>query len=235
MLATITEVLTQSNNERKITSSYHKLQKRRDRKQKKKERKKKLRQQPIPLSDYSSSDDNDLSYSDIDPTSPQEPRTMINDSNQSPISPEHCRTLEQDYTPQSPTTNDSTPDTKSPTKALPYMNEEKSQSLSSSTTVATSKTELTELSTLTNDDGWKTISSSKSTASTINHLQCAKSPKQPSNHIYNKDSPNYNKYDPEGTIMRRSNRIHKKLSQDEQNKDHPSSRTRSSKKGGRKE
>jgi hypothetical protein len=80
MLATITKVLTQSNNERNITSSYCKLQKWRDKKLKKEERKKKARQKPILLSDYSSSDDNDLSYSNIEPTSPQESRNNIDDS-----------------------------------------------------------------------------------------------------------------------------------------------------------
>ncbi len=115
------------------------------------------------------------------------------------------------------------------------MNGSKSVSLSSAKTVSTSKTELTELTNTTDDDGWKTISPTKPKESKINHLKCVTSPTSSPNQVYNKNSPNYNQYDPEGTIVRRSNRILQKSSQEEMNKDHLSSRTRSSKKGGQKE
>jgi hypothetical protein len=224
MLATITEVLTKSNNEHNLSSSYCKLQKQRDKKlRKKKEKKKKSRQKPIPLSDYSSSDDNDLSYSDIDTSSPQDRSNTSSEPNHSPISPDHCRTLVRDFTPPTLNSNDFPSHCTSPLELTTDANESNKQSQSSSKTVSTSKTEATDLSTVTNDEGWKTIPTSQSKATKINHLKCVQSPPTAKKKIYNKDSPNYNHYDPTGEFTQRRSARLQGNSSSTAKKDHPHS------------
>jgi hypothetical protein len=224
MLATITEVLTRSNNEHNLSSSYRKLQKRRDKKlQKKKDKKKKTRQKPIPLSEFSSSDDNDLSYSDIDLSSPTEKSSISKGQNHSTVTSNHCRTLEQDFTPSFSNNTDPPSPFSTSLELSTGDNNCKSQSHSSSKTVSTSKTESTDLSTLTNDDGWKTIPTTQSTVNKINHMKCVKSPPTSKGKIYNKDSPNYNHYDPTGEFTQRRSARLQGISSSSTVPDHPHS------------
>jgi hypothetical protein len=113
MLATITEVLTKSNADNGITSSYRKLQKRRDKKIKRKEKRREARNKPISLLDYLSQNDNDLSYSDID-TTPIKENVSTNNENMTGKTTAHCQTLENDYTPTSPSSVSSSPRSNSP-------------------------------------------------------------------------------------------------------------------------
>jgi hypothetical protein len=108
MLTTITEVLTKSQGDNGVTSSYRKLKKKRDKKLKRKEKKREARNKPISLPDYSSHDDNDLSYSDIDMT-PIKENVTTNDENMPATNTAHCQTLDNDYTPQSPDSAPSPP------------------------------------------------------------------------------------------------------------------------------
>jgi hypothetical protein len=80
-------------------------------------------------------------------------------------------------------------------------------------------------------NGWKDITDKTRKATKIKHAVI--SPAKPQDEKYDKTSPSFNKYDPDGSIIRRSNRIKDKLSQEVNSKDHSSRRTRSSMKGGR--
>jgi hypothetical protein len=223
MLATITEVLTKNNGENGMTSSYRKLQKRRDKKMKKKEKRREARNKPIPLPDYNSHDDNDLSYSDIDVTPIKENTTTI-DENVQDTNSAHCRTIENDYTPLNSETSISPPRSPSPPQPTSFRSpEHKHQSHSSTTTVSTITTELTDFSTVTNEKGWTTIPTTDTSISKINHFRCIQSPVVPPKKVYNKDSPNYNHYDPTGEVTQRRSARLKNQSLPIVSKDHPTS------------
>jgi hypothetical protein len=203
MLATITEVLTKSNRDTSMTSSYRKLQKRRDKKLKKKEKKRMSKHHTIPLPDYSSPDDLDLSYSDIEPTPPTKCKAISTQNEQSSPLSHHCRTLDTDYSSLHSDHSDSSPRLTPTTKPSLTIPESNCQTHSSSTTVSTFTTETTDLSTLTNENGWTTIPTSDASLNKINHLKCLKSPSKVSKQEYNKNSPTYNRYDPTGQLTQR--------------------------------
>jgi hypothetical protein len=225
MLTTITEVLTKSQGDNGVTSSYRKLKKKRDKKLKRKEKKREARNKPSPLPDYSSHDDNDLSYSDIDMT-PIKENVSTNDENMQSTNTAHCRTLENDYTPQSPDLSSSPPrSTPPPLTPISKLPDTKHQSHSSTTTVSTITTELTDFSTITNEKGWTTIPTTDTSISKINHFRCVHSPQSSNKKVYNKNSPNYNHYDPTGEVTQcRSARLQKQSTQNITN-DHPTTST----------
>jgi hypothetical protein len=208
MLATITEVLTKSRNENGITKSYRKLQKRRDKKLKRKEKKRESRNKPLSLPDYLSQDDNDLSYSDNDTTPLKENITSPNE-NLTGTDTTHCRTLANDYTPSNFGSETPSPcSTPPPLTSSTRSPEQKQRSHSSTTTVSTITTELTDFSTVTDERGWTTIPTTDTSISKINHFCCVNSPASHTKKVYNKDSPNYNHYDPTGEVtQRRSARL----------------------------
>jgi hypothetical protein len=86
--------------------------------------------------------------------------------------------------------------------------------------------------TLQEDNGWKNITST--TKKSVNIKYATISPAKRPQRKYNKRSPNFNPYDPEGSIVRRSIRIQNNLSQESTNKDQPSCRSRRSTQGGQK-
>ncbi len=223
MLATITEVLTKTHGEDGMTSSYRKLQKRRDKKMKKKAKRREARNKPIPLPDDTSLEDNDLSYSDID-TTPIKENTTTSTENIQGTNSTYCRTIENDYTPLSSKTAGSPPCSTSPPQTpTPKSPEHKHQSHSSTTTVSTITTELTDFSTVTNERGWTTIPTTDTSISKINHFRCIHSPVASTKKTYNKDSPNYNHYDPTGEVTQRWSTRLKNQSLSTISNDHPTS------------
>jgi hypothetical protein len=87
-----------------------------------------------------------------------------------------------------------------------------------------------EPSTLTSGNGWQDITGKTRKSVSLKHAVI--SPAKPDMKHYNKKSPNFNKYDPEGSIIRRSNRIKQQTSKNNHQEDHSPRRTRSSKKSG---
>jgi hypothetical protein len=154
----------------------------------------------IPLPDYSSPDDLDLLYSDIEPTPPTKCTAISTQNDHSSPLSHHCHTLDTDYSSLHSDNTDSSPRSTpmaKPTLAIPESNY---QTHSSSTTVSTFTTETTDLSTLTNENGWTTIPTSDASFNKINHLKCLKSPSKASKKEYNKNSSTYNRYDPTGQL-----------------------------------
>jgi hypothetical protein len=87
-----------------------------------------------------------------------------------------------------------------------------------------------EPSNLTRVNGWQDITERTRKSVSLKHAVI--SPVKPDMKNYNKKSLNFNKYDPEGSIIRRSNRIKQQTSKHKDRKDHSPCRTRSSKRSG---
>jgi hypothetical protein len=85
---------------------------------------------------------------------------------------------------------------------------------------------------LQTDKGWENVTNKTKNAIRLKHATI--SPVKPISTQYNRSSPNFNKYDPEGSITRRSSRLQNKRISDNPTKDHLSCRTSSSVTRGRK-
>jgi hypothetical protein len=85
--------------------------------------------------------------------------------------------------------------------------------------------------TIQQTNGWNDITDKTRKATRIKHAVI--SPTKQTDVTYDKNSLSFNKYNSDGSIIRRSNRIKDKLSQEANSRDHSSRRTRSSMKSGR--